>query len=172
MRRAALIPLAAAFAFQLAALPLYRVGPAAPDFVLAVLLYLGIHDGTRRSLAAAAVSGCLLDFVSIEPLGVYALGYLAASGAALGLRCALSGPGSPEPASFARAVSVAFGILAAACARVALSEGGWSQALSASLGSAAYTAALAPIVFALLAPSRSRLLEEPAPGRRRGWAFG
>ncbi|MGQ9590622.1 MAG: rod shape-determining protein MreD [Planctomycetota bacterium] len=172
MSRAALIPLAAAFAFQIAALPLYRVGPAGPDFVLAVLLYLGIHDGTRRSLAAAAASGCLLDFVSIEPFGVFALGYLAALGAARSCRRALSGPGSRDPAPSVRAVSAALGVLAATLARVALSDEGASRALLGSLGSAAYTAALAPIVFALLAPSRTRLLEEPIPGRRRGWSFG
>jgi rod shape-determining protein MreD len=74
--------LCAAFAllFQMVALPLYRVGLCAPDFLFLVVAYFALEAVPRRSVAFALACGLVLDLLSADPMGAHALGYAASAG--------------------------------------------------------------------------------------------
>ena len=91
MKAGAVVLLAAAFAFEVVALPFYRLDltrcelgrdwgleAVAPDFILLVLAYLSLADRSRRTLLAAFAIGISVGFVSLDPWFAPALAYAAA----------------------------------------------------------------------------------------------
>lgn len=168
MTRVAIVLLGAALAYQLLALPLYKVGSVGPDFVLVVLLYLAIHESAARGVFAAALSGLLLDAISIEPFGSYSLGYVGGAAAVWISRHAVFAGGPWSPTAPRRAALALVGIVASNLPRAALDPALASQVLAGLLGCAAYSAATIPVIFGLLEAHRCWLFREPTPGRRRG----
>jgi rod shape-determining protein MreD len=155
VRPLALLALVLAFAYQSLAMPFYRWGPAAPDFVLLVLGYLAFFERPRRALALAFAAGSLLDLLSLDPWGARALGWLpavllaAAAGSA-----AWSGDALPR----ALTAGAAAGVAEAARALILLAaEPEAVPGLGAIAGRAAWNGVLALVVFPLLDAVRGRL---------------
>ncbi len=74
----AAVLLSLAIAFQVLSLPLYRAGSFGPDFPFLALAYLALFAPPRRLLAAAALTACAIDVLSLDPLGTRLAGYLPA----------------------------------------------------------------------------------------------
>ena len=151
-----------AFTFQIVALPLYRIGPVGPDFLLILVAYVAAFDRPRRALAFALAVGLVADAVSADPWGTRALGYLAPWGILLLAR----GSGWTEDA-IPRAVLIALATCASGAVRIALlslrAEPLGPLELEAAAGMALYNAFLGLAAFRLLDAFRGRIL---APARR------
>ena len=77
MKPAAVIALLGlAIAYQLLALPVYRVGGVAPDFVFVSLLYVALRQSTGVTLFLGLVLATILDPLSIDPAGAHAAGFV------------------------------------------------------------------------------------------------
>ena len=161
MKLPLIITLFLAFLFQIFLLPLYQIGPAGPDFVLLLLLYVARHDRLRRSLPLALFSGLLADALSMDPWGAHAAAY---AGAVLFLGQWARDGWRGEPG--ARIVTAAAGALVAGALRLGvLSLVKDSRPLfeiTALASCALYNGFLSLIVFGLLDPFRSRLFVVPA----------
>jgi len=157
MRPFVLIALLFAFLFQTMALPLYAIGPAAPDFILLLVSYAALHERPRRSLILALVAGGLADAISIDPWGAHVLAYSAAAWVLMG-PSAQSWSGSALPRALLALVAAA----AAAAARAGLL---WALREPPALygpfplgSSVAYQGILSLVAFGLLDHFRPRLL--------------
>jgi rod shape-determining protein MreD len=151
-----------AFSFQLIALPLYKIGPIGPDFLLIIVAYVAAFDRPRAALGLAALVGLAADLLSADPWGARALGYLAPW-----LIFHVAGAAGWVEDSIPRAVLLAFATAGAGAVRLALldlhDEPAGPFALEAAGGMALYNAVLGLAAFRLLDAFRGRLV---APVRR------
>lgn len=154
-----------ALAYQMVALPLYRFGPAVPDFVLIVIAYVALEERRGRALTIGLLTGLVVDALSLEPWGVHGLGYTVASMLLLVARRV-----SRTDDVAVRFLLVALASLTVAGLRFAMlwKPGATTlaeEALAAG-ATALYNGILGSLVFALLDPVRTRLVT-PARGRFR-----
>jgi rod shape-determining protein MreD len=160
MKSSLLVVLFLAFLSQLLLVPLYKVGPAGPDFVLLVLSYAALLDRPRRSLSLAFFSGLLADALSADPWGAHAAGYAAA--AFLLGRWGRDGWAGERLARF---FLLTAGLLAAGGVRLGalslLKDSRPVFELQALLLGTLYNASLSLLVFGLLDPFRARLFSVP-----------
>jgi hypothetical protein len=143
-----------ALAFQVLALPLYRLGDALPDFPFLALAYLGLFARPRQVLAAAAVVAVAIDAVSLDPLGTHLVGYLPALWLLNRVRGGFIAGSVILRGAFTLAAAWAAFLLQGAF--LASREGRWPSA-GLELRSALYTAALGVIVHAALDRYRTGL---------------
>lgn len=73
-RLAATLVVLLAMAYQVLATPLYAIGPAVPDFVLLVLVYLAFFAQRGEVVALALAWSVIADLMSLDPLGTTAFG--------------------------------------------------------------------------------------------------
>jgi rod shape-determining protein MreD len=157
MRPQLALVLVFAVAYQLLAIPVYQFGPIGPDLVLLVIAYVAFHERFQRAMVAALCAGLAVDFVSLEPWGVFTASYASvATVVAVGRRRGWSL--DPLP----RVMLSAAALLAASVVRLGIT---WSGDLADAqlvwvAGGAGYTVALAPAVYGLLDPVR-RLFVPP-----------
>lgn len=157
MRPLAWLLLLVALVYQVVALPLYRIGGAAPDFVLLFVSYLALFEVPRRSIPAAFLCGLGVDALSADPWGCHAAGY------ALGVWI-LSwwhGEGLGED-PLPRSLLVLLAAAASSAARWGVLVA-WTRSVSlvdplAAGACVAYTGLLSLVVFGLLDPLRAALV--------------
>jgi rod shape-determining protein MreD len=151
-----------ALSFQVVALPLYRIGPIGPDFLLILVAYVAAFDRPRRALVFASAVGLLADALSADPWGTRAIGYLAPWGI---FRLA-GGSGWTEDA-IPRAILLALATSTCGAARLILlslaGEPPGPLDFKVMAGMALYNAFLGLAVFRLLDPFRARIV---VPARR------
>ncbi len=166
MRAAATIALVAGFGVLLQTTLIHALPPhlqLAPDILLAIGVFLGLHRHTVGGVLAAFLLGYVQDALSGGPAGlnafamvvVYVLVYLTCR--RLWVDNVLSKVVLVFLASGVKSVtmlvlSALFGVF----------DGTWSGVLGHALASAALAAAFAPLVFALLDGARMRTAQEAA----------
>jgi cell shape-determining protein MreD len=150
----AVVLLAVAVAFQVTTLPVYRAGSVAPDFPFLALVYLGFFAPRRPLLVAAAITACVIDIVSLDPLGARLAGYLPA--------LALLNRG--RRTVLAESQVLRAGLTLVACCAAFLLEAafvGWKEgrwiAVGFELRCAVYTTIIGVAVHAALDAYRARL---------------
>lgn len=162
MTRGTLALIALAIVYQMVALPFYRIGSAGPDFVLVAVGYLALYGRGAAPLMLAAVTGLLVDGMSLEPWGVHALGYVVAAGI---LRTARRGGWGAS--SLGRMGWVGTAVAVAFLLRIGIAGEAGDPRLVARVGGAALsailTAAASFIVFPILDVVRLRVVRV-APG--------
>ncbi|MBI4582463.1 MAG: rod shape-determining protein MreD, partial [Planctomycetes bacterium] len=138
---------AAAALYQMLALPIFRLGPAAPDFVFLVFVYLAFFSPPGPLLILSGACSLVLDLLSLEPLGAHAAGVLPA----LWLVGKLRGWFIAESPPWRALLVLGAALLSFELRRLYdfLAEGGGAS-FSASLLSALYTALAGVVVHAFL----------------------
>jgi rod shape-determining protein MreD len=123
-----------------------RVGAARPDLVLLAVIFIAIHAPREAALLGCFGLGIISDLVSLNPLGVYAIGYSIVGMFVISTQELVykAHPATHFTLGFAGALL---------CGSVVVIHG-WIRGPRASvtemLASALYTALLAPVVLGLL----------------------
>lgn len=166
MRAAATIGVVAGFGVLLQTTLIHALPPhlqVAPDVLLAITVFLGLHRHTVGGVLAAFLLGYVQDALSGRPVGlnafamvvVYVLVYLTCR--RLWVDNVLSKVVLVFLASGVKSVTVL-----ALSALFGVFDGTWSGVLGHTLATAALAAAVAPPVFALMAGARLRAPQDDA----------
>ncbi len=149
-----LVLFAAATLYQMLALPCFRLGPAAPDFVFLAFIYLAFFLPPGPLLILSGACSLVLDLLSLEPLGAHAAGIVPA----LWLASKLRGWFIAESPPWRALLVLGAALLSFELRRLYdfLAEGKGAS-FSASLLSALYTALAGVAVHAFLDAWRPQL---------------
>jgi rod shape-determining protein MreD len=153
-----------AVGLQVGLAPHWRIGGATPNFVLLCAVFIAVHAPREPALLGCFALGAMQDLVTADTLGLYALSY--------GL-FALTAAGSGQSVYRGHPLThVALTLMGGVIAAIVVAVHGWLPWTHATrvpllslLGSALYTAILAPVVLGLLHRMRRAFAFQPS--RRR-----
>jgi rod shape-determining protein MreD len=145
-----------------------RIGSGArPDLILLAVLFIAINAPRDAALLGAFGIGLITDLVTLGPLGLYALAYSLAGVFTVSSQELVA---KAHPVTHF-ALALAGGLIAGAMVLIHGWVRGPAVPISAVLGSALYTALLAPIVLGLLHLLRGAFAFQSSRRRLRSHSF-
>jgi rod shape-determining protein MreD len=128
----------------------FSYGPLRPDLLCALAAFLALEADARGALIGAALIGLLEDLGSVGRLGVSALVLVAATAGLLALRARLVRETAWMDLLLTFLYVLAFGLVAGGAVWLQLPEARFGELVGDAAGQAAFTAALAPLLFPVI----------------------